>query len=316
MIKIVYQNNTSEDAFDITTLVSAVKWTTKRIATPASLELTAVKIKDVVWSCGGIIALKNGEKGLFYGYVFKITLTEKDTVSIMAYDQIRYLKNKDTYVFTNQRADQITKAIAEDFKLRIGQLANTGYAIPSLIEDNQTLLDIITKALEKTIVATGNMFFFWDDYGSLRINNVTEHRLDLLIGDSSLAGSYSYAQSIDSDTYNKIKLVRNNKESGKRDLYVYQDSDNIRLWGILQDFQVVDENMNAGQIKQLGENRLELYNRPKRTFDISALSDLSVRGGCILFIRISDIGKNQFFLVEESSHDLIKGTMSLKLKAV
>ena len=35
---------------------------------------------------------------------------------------------------------------------------------------------------------------------------------------------FDYNSSIDSDTYTKIKLVRDNEESGKRDVYIAQDS--------------------------------------------------------------------------------------------
>ena len=42
------------------------------------------------------------------------------------------------------------KQIAEDFKLKTGTLANTGYAIPSMIEDGQTLFDIALKAIDLT----------------------------------------------------------------------------------------------------------------------------------------------------------------------
>ena len=41
-IRIQYQNNVTGAAFDITTLVSGAKWSTKRSGSPASLELTAI----------------------------------------------------------------------------------------------------------------------------------------------------------------------------------------------------------------------------------------------------------------------------------
>ncbi|MFL8589819.1 cell wall hydrolase, partial [Clostridioides difficile] len=61
---------------------------------------------------------------------------------------------------------------------------------------------------------------------------------------------FDYNSSIDSDTYTKIKLVRDNEESGKRDVYIAQDSTHMRSWGILQMFETVDKNMNEAEIKQ------------------------------------------------------------------
>lgn len=194
------------------------------------------------------------------------------------------------------------KQIAEDFKLKTGTLANTGYAIPSMIEDGQTLFDIALKAIDLTLINTGKMFVLWDDFGSLAITDVETAKLDLFVGDGSLATGYTYDQDIDSDTYNKIKLVKDNKTTGKRDVYIYQDSKNMTLWGILQDYETVDESMNEAQIKERGAKMLELYNRPSRSFSLNAITDLSVRAGRVLYIGIGAVGVKSFFLIEEATH--------------
>ena len=316
-ISILYQNNVTGAAHDVTTLITAAKWTTKRSGSPASLTVTAIVDNAVAWNPGGILVLKNGSTGLFYGYVVKISQSEKDQVQITAYDQTWYLKkNKDTYVFKGKRADQVLKQIAEDFKLKTGSLANTGYSIPSMIEDGQTLFDIVLKAIDYTLINTGKMFVLWDNFGKLTLTDVETAKLDLFVGDGSLATGYTYDQDIDSDTYNKIKLVKDNKTTGKRDVYIYQDSKNMALWGILQDYETVDESMNEAQIKERGAKMLELYNRPSRSFSLNAIADLSVRAGRVLYIGIGAVGVKSFFLIEEATHDLLKETMTLKLKVV
>lgn len=316
MITILYQNIKTGGAFDVTPLVTAAKWTTKRTGSPASLELSVLADASVGWDHGGIVAVKDGNTGIFYGYVFKLSRNEKDQLTVTAYDQTRYLKSKDTYVFTGKRADQIAAQIAADFEIKTGALANTGYVIPSLVEDNQTLFDIILKGLDLTLIHTGKMFVLWDDFGSLRITNVAESTLDLFVGDASLATGFTYSSDIDSETYNKIKLVRDNKETGKRDVYLFQDSNNMKFWGVLQNYEKVNESMNEAQIKERGGQMLELYNRPKSTFEAEALSDLSVRAGRALYIGIARLGLSQFFIVEEAAHDLLKQTMHLKLKVI
>ena len=216
-------------------------------------------------------------------------------------------KNKETYVFTGKRADQILTQIAADFGLKCGALENTGYAIPSMIEDGQTLFDIVLKALDHTLINSGKMFVLWDDFGSLRITDVEKSKLDLFVGDSSLATGYTYETDIDSESY---------KKTGKRDVYIFQDSKNIKLWGVLQNYETVDEDMNEAQIKERGGQMLEPYNRPKKSFEVKALLDLSVRAGRALYIGIKDVGVSSFFIVEEASADLLKEQMTLKLKVV
>ena len=127
---------------------------------------------------------------------------------------------------------------------------------------------------------------------------------------------YTYESEIDSETYNKIKLVRDNKTTGKRDVYIFQDSNNMTFWGVLQDYETVQEGMNEAQIKERGGQMLELYNRPKRSFEVKALLDLSVRAGRALYIGIERAGVNACYIVEEHSADLLKETMTLKLKVV
>ena len=80
-ISILYQNNRTGDAFDITSLCTGAKWATKRAGTPASLELTTLADSNVAWAHGGILALKDDKNGLFYGYVVKVSQNEKGQVT-------------------------------------------------------------------------------------------------------------------------------------------------------------------------------------------------------------------------------------------
>src|SRR5690606_39891179 len=114
---------------------------------------------------------------------------------------------------------------------------------PTLVEDNQTGLDVISKALDLTLIATGNIFVFYDRFGALTLTNAANMRVDVAIGDESLAYGFSYKRSIDDDTYNRIKLVQNNKNTKRREVYIAQDSANIAKWGRLQYIDVVDDKM-------------------------------------------------------------------------
>lgn len=315
-LMIQYQNLETGDAFDITTLVKSAQWTTKRSGYPASLELSVLDDPAVDWVCGGILTAQNGKEKLFYGYLFQIDLDEEGTVGLTAYDQTRYLKNKDTYVFTGKRADQIVAQIAADFRLKTVSLPGTGYAIPSMVEDGQTLFDIILKALDLTLINAGRMFYLWDDFGALRLSEVKASGELVVLGDESLTTGYTYSVEIDSQTSNKVKLVRDNKETGKRDVYLFQDSNNIKRWGVLQNYEKVDENWNAAQITAQGDRMLALYNRPARSLELKAVSLPEVRAGKVIFVDLSSAGLKQPFLVEEARHDLLEETMTLKVKVV
>lgn len=298
---------------DITPLVTSASWKTVRVGSPATLEISMLKHKAVQMGLGDILLLRDEKKGYFYGYVFRIKIDEKDELSITAYDQMRYLKNKQTYTFQNKRADQIASQIFADFQLQTGPLANTGYVIPSMVEDSSTLLDIILKALDQTLIHTSQMFYLWDDYGALRISDMKQEKLPLIVGDSSLATGFSYQTDIDGDTANFICLVQENKEEGKRTPVLLKDETNMQRWGVLQHFETVDENMDAAQVKQQAEHLLYLKNRPARSFDLDALADYEVRAGKQIMVQIGSLGVRNYFIVDECTHDLLAKTMQLKL---
>ena len=210
-LSVLYRAPGEEEAWDVTTLVTACTWTTKRTGSPAALELTVLR-SETAWACGGMVAARRDGETFFQGYVFKVSSGEGEELNLTVYDQLRYLKYKESYVFEGQRADQILAQIAADFKLKTGDLPNTGYVIPRLVEDGTSLLDIILRALDLTLVHGGQMFYLWDDCGALRLGEVTGEGDLPVIGDGSLATGYTYDVDIDGETYNQIKLVQGDGE--------------------------------------------------------------------------------------------------------
>ncbi len=130
-------------------------------------------------------------------------------------------------------------------------LTEAGYVFPSLIKEDEGCLDIIFDALSETITRTGRIFLFYDDAGELTLTEAKNLVTGTLIGDGSLASDYTYKRDIDSDTYNRIKLVRKNEKSGRTDVYIHEDTETIRKWGLLQYYAEVDENLNEAQIDEM-----------------------------------------------------------------
>lgn len=317
MLEILLDNKDG-NVWDISELVSSVTWKTVRIGRPGSLDLTLVKHKELKIEPGAVIRIKSGQRGVFYGYVFTIERSQDDDIKLVAYDQIRYLLSNDTYVFSNVTATDVIKRIAGDLKLRVGSMEDTKHRIPSLVEDNQKILDIICKALDLTLISTGQIYVFYDDFGALTLRNARNMTVDISVGDESLMYGYDFKRSIDDDTYNRVKLVKDNKDTGKREVYIAQDSKNIAKWGRLQLFQKVDERLNEAQIKQMLDRLIQLKNRETKTFKIDAIGDLRIRAGCYVPIFVEELGIRQHFLVDECTHkwEGSEHTMTLDLKVV
>jgi hypothetical protein len=314
-------DNKNGNIWDIADLVSNVTWKTSRIGKAGSLDFTFVKgglyqNEDFHIENGDIVRVRKDGMNVFYGYVFKIDSGQDEDVKVTAYDQLRYLMANDTYTFKGSTAKEIIQSIASDFKLKTGQLDDTSYVIPTMVEDSTKLIDIICKALDLTLISTGRIYVLFDDFGQMALRDVTTMLLDFSFGEGGLMTDYSFSRSIDGETYNQIKLVQVNKETQKRDVYMEYDSNNIDKWGRLQLHQKVDEGLNEAQINERLTQLLKLKNREQKTLSIDEIGNIRVRAGCLAPVFIESLGLSQFMLVEECVHkfDGDDHTMSLEMK--
>ncbi|WP_028563049.1 XkdQ/YqbQ family protein [Paenibacillus pinihumi] len=306
--------------WDISRIVTNVKYKTSRVGKASSLEMTFLKNSpfahhDFKYACGDVIRFKKDEANLFYGYIFSIDEDDEDAVRVIAYDQIRYLMGNETYGFVNLTATQMIKKIIEDNELTVGFFTDTKHVIPKFLEDNKRILDIICKILDDTMMATSDLYVFYDDFGKLTLQHIMDMILDVVIGDKSLLYAYKSKTSIDNETYNRIKLYKDNKETGKREIFINQDSSTIAKWGRLQYYQSVDEKMNIAQINTSLNNLLKLKNRESRSMSLDALGDSRIRAGNSIYLIIEEKGIKGRFVVNECTHNFNgdEHTMSLEL---
>lgn len=282
-----------------------IQWQTERQGVPGTLTFTVLKDSKLNFVEGDAVRLQVGNKGVFFGFVFKKKPTKDGLIEVTAYDQLRYLKNKDTYVYTNKRADEFIRMICKDFGMSAGTLENTGYNIPTRVEDNVSLFDMILNSLDLTLQNNGRQYVLYDDFGKLALKRIQSLAVDYLI-DASTAEDFDYESSIDSDTYNRVKLIRENEEKGVREVFISQDSKNINSWGVLQHFDKLQENENG---KAKADALLKLYNTKTRKLSVqNALGDLRVRGGSMIVVQLDlgDVKVSNMMLVEKCTHHFSK----------
>lgn len=172
-----------------------ITWTTERKGAAGKLEFKVVKDDIINFEEGNPVAFKVDNTNLFYGFVFRKKRDKKQIITTTAYDQLRYLKNKDTRVYVNKRADEVVRSIASDFQLNIGMLENTGYVIAKKAESNQSLFDIILNALDETIRNRKEMYVLYDDFGKLCLKNLERMKVGLVI-DEETGENFDYESSI------------------------------------------------------------------------------------------------------------------------
>lgn len=289
----------------------AIEW--ERQGQPGKLTAQVVKTPGLELEEGDACRFSVDGVPVFYGFVFEQSRrgSDPEAIRITVFDQLYYLKNKDTYVYTGKTAGEVVKMLAEDFKLRTGVLADTKYRIPSRVEDSQTLFDIVQNALDETLKATGELYVLYDDVGKLTLRGLGEMKLDLLV-DEGTAGDYDCQSSISRQTYDKIKLAYENKETGKRELYLAQDSGHINRWGVLQYYEKLDSAANA---KAMADALLGFYNRKSRTLRLqNVLGDIRVRGGTLLAVKLEGVGVSRYLMAEQVKHTFSQGQHLMELK--
>lgn len=293
----------------------AIEW--ERQGQPGKMTFEVAKTDGLSFQEGDPCRFSVDGTPIFYGFAFEKSRKggSSQIIKVTAYDQLYYLKNKDTYVYTNKTATELIRMIAEDFWLHLGSLVDTGYKIASRVEDDQTLFDIIQNALDETLKATGQMYVLYDDAGKLALKSLGELKLNMLVDDET-AGDYDYKSSIASQTYNKIKLSYENKDTGTREIYIAQDGSHINQWGVLQYYEKLDNSTNA---KAMADALLGLYNTKTRTLKLQdVLGDIRVRAGSMLVVMLGlgDLNVSNYFLVEQVKHSFGGGMhlMDLKLR--
>ncbi len=290
-----------------------IEWSTERWGVPGRLTFKVLADDILNFSEGSAVQLRVDGAKVFFGFVFTQKRDKENRISVTAYDQLRYLKNKDTYVYENQTASELIKMIAADFALNAGEIADTGYVIADRSEMDTSLFDIIQNALDITLVNTRQMYVLYDDFGSLTVKNIADMYVKnengtYLMIDEGTGENFEYTSSIDNSTYNKIKLYKEDAESGKRQIYgIIQDSANINKWGVLQYCDTVSEGEN-GEAK--AEALLSLYDKKTRNLRIpNAFGDVRVRAGSMLVVNL-DLGDKKvenFMLVEKVKHTFKNG---------
>ena len=321
-IELIIQDSKSGSAWDMSELVnSGIKWETSIAEQPGKLTFEYIEQGNISINEGSPVSFKIDGQGIFFGYVFKKKQSKNGKIQITAYDQMRYLKNKDTYVFSGLTASEIFLRIASDFKLNAEVVDASTYVVAPRVHDNKTLFEIIQYGIDETLINTGNWYMLRDNFGKLQFINVNTLKTDLFIGDASLLVNYDYSSSIDDDTYNQIKLIKENQETQKREIYIVKDSSTIKQWGLLQYFEKIDENANAAQIQARADMLLKLKNRATKKLKLTALGDLRVFAGAGVILGISDLEKdgiavNQYFMVTQCTHSFSSDmhTMQLELQ--
>jgi len=302
--------------FEVSPIIKGdVRLTQQRTGAPAKLEFTLIKDFLAAYHEGDPVLMVVDGTTVFRGFVFSKRKNDKGEIATTCYDQLRYLKARQTYNWQNYSLAEAVGQIVADFRLQAGALPDTGYRLPYGHYQDMSLMDIILDYQAKTTIATGVIWNFFDDDGALTLKRADDMQSSYILGEESLATDYSYETTIDKETYNQIKLIRPNEETGRADLFQAMSEDTIARWGLLQLYEIVDENLNPAQIEEMSRRRLAFHNRVFRTLNLDAVAVPEIRAGSLVFIdlpRLGDISLQAKLLIDNASFRF--GTQNQRMK--
>lgn len=291
-----------------------------RISTSADFEPGKLTFK--VEKKGTKTTFKEGDAVWFYpsrfkGYIFEITdNSDAGAIEYTAYDQLRYMKAKDTYVFSKSYSpEHIFQKICQDYKLsftNFGLVANNTFKYGGVWE-NVELLDIMKDIADHVLKTTGKKIILMDDMGKVcwrplghadgnlvKAGAIVSMRAKGKITLSSMEG-YEYSSNIN-DTYNQVKVFYDNDSTGKREVYIAKDSNSINKWGLLS----TAETMQKGELGQSkANNLLRLYNHQNKNLELkNVLSDGSLRAGQLIKVEFTIPHEkfNHWFMIKKCEH--------------
>ena len=317
-LELYLQNSNTGKMYDISDIAGEVQVSSS--ITGEAGKLTCILQKDP----NNLLQIANGSKvsfkvdgiGIFFGYVFMVGTDADENYKITCYDQMRYLKNSDIMATENMTASDIFAKVCQDYELQYNIKVPTTYIPEPYMHTNKTLYSIIEHGMNEANIHDKKHYFIKDEFGVLTWSELQSEITDIQIGDGSLLLGYKYEKSIDSDTYNRVKVYRENKDAGKVESWTVYDSNNIARWGILQLLQKADDKLNEAQSRELAENYLYVKNREteKLTLQANGVKELTAGKGIKFILERENIDKWMWIVSATHTFTKYQHTMELEVE--
>lgn len=290
-----------------------------RVGSPSKLTFTVLKDSNISFVEGNPVTLRYNGYGIFSGYIFSKERSDNEQIQVTAYDQIRYLKSKDTMAYSGVTATGLLKQIAAEYQLTLGECEETGLTLPNAVKES-TLLDMIDDALDQTVLDTGRFYVLWDDYGKLRLTNIQSMTTNLLI-DETQAEKFSYTSSIDDETYTRVEIAWDDKTAGTRYVRALNNTEKQSDWGVLTYYEKLNDSADQATIEAKAQVLLDYYGKQKRTLSYEGVfGNAKIHAGCSVIVKqtIGDVIISNYMVCENVTHHFKadRYTMDLKLSGI
>ena len=279
----------------------------------AVLDCVGVKNGMLTFLEGAPVRLRLDGQTVFVGRVFSKRRRQPELIQVRAYDQLRYLQNRDCCMLRDFTPGDLLRRICSENNMQLGKVADCGLRLGAHSFDNRRYLDMLAEVLAEVWQARGRRYFVYDDCGAVCLQSCWDMRVNILLA-ADCIGGYEYATSIDEKTYNRVKVIYEDKRKGLRKEFVAEDGGKIADWGVLQ---LVSKNADAKQqTYSRARELLQLYRQRRESLLVlQAPGNIMVRGGSMVGVRLN-LGEQLvdcWALVKRAEHLIEQGNCLMNL---
>ena len=305
-LEIFYEDRENGDSYKLVVLDDCTLAHTADLK-PSIFKFSVIDDNELTFNEGAAILVKDHGVPIFKGYIFSHENDDSGIVKVTAYDQLRYFDYQDTYIYENQSVGDILNYWINYFGLKKGFVTTGSFRIPQRDEWGKSIAEMLSFALEQTIVKTGQLLVIYDQAGEINLRYASDlHFIDYYIRIND-AVNFKVTHSIDDDTYNQVKLAYKNEETGITETYQAHDADNIGKWGLLQYYEEVQDQARAAAY---ATQMLRSKNRITRTFNIKEVPAVSaghIRAGMTVTVVTPNNSEAALLRVLAITHTWVKG---------
>ena len=318
--QVYVQDPSSGKIYDFSKAVETATWQTYRLSSqPGTLELVldgnVVRDRNIELPPGCRIRFGVNGEDFFYGLTEEVELmksTEK-RYRLPAVDHLRFLQSVESaYRAVGSTASGFFEQLMTEHNARIRSVGSEGFnfavreASTAPLDDyyfsGVTLYSMLKSTLALAHIAEPRQYMLRDNMGTIEFRELKALRRPLIIGDESFGESYTYGVMINNQTYNIIRVVRDNEEIGKREVWQRYHSINVRNWGPRQLTIEADDHLTDAEISAKIDLHLAAFNRVRRKLKLTCVGINGLQAGDGVQIRLDDARIDAAHWIENCTH--------------
>ncbi len=306
-------NGGEQESADITDLISEFSIKTTLEAQPGVLNMTAIG-DGFEFILGSAIKITAGSKDIFDGFIFSVTTSKAKTVQIVAYDVLRYLKNKDTYIIgKGQTASDIFKTVCKRLELETGTIDEATWKQRPNAHENAGGFDVIRDAIENALAHEKRFYVLIPEGKKISFRDIDNLRTDIIIDEENGEIDYQHNANIDEEVYNQFKIISEDAKEWK----AYRNDDHVKQWGLLQYSQKFGTPIKESDLSALLDKLAEIYDKPRQKLSLTCFGDWNVRAGNGVHVRFTsfkNFDNGQGYYIRECTHTVTNARHEMMLE--